>query len=77
MVTSPNITATFSLDCPTQPNSWFSLVPMEEIERLMLTRRYWAVVADTRNVEVLTMASAELDDAKARWDFEFAELAGC
>ena len=50
---------------------------MEEIERLMLTRRYWAVVADTRNVEVLTMASAELDDAKARWDFEFAELAGC
>ena len=51
-----------------------SLIPMEEIERLMLTRRYWAVVADPRNVEVLTMASAELDDAKARWDFEIAEL---
>ena len=50
------------------------LIPRAEIERLLHTTRYWRVVTEEETDETNALANTELDDARARWQTEMAEL---
>ena len=51
-----------------------SLLPRNEIERLLHTTRYWHVASTPHTNDIIKLANDELDDAKWRWDAELAEV---